>query len=103
MPEEQPQRPFITVEKIDMKIYGADKTDALWYKSWCDKQGITFAIGIKLMRVAVEKDTMYANIIMMLNDHADRINQLFNAVGDLNNKIEAEKNDVKTIKRFGTK
>jgi len=100
---EEPIRPFKEVNRIDMKIYAADIEDARWFKAWCDKQGIKYSIGIKLMRIAVEKDTMYGAITGTLNDHAMRINQLQEVVAELGKKIQSatEPQQRKIPKRFG--
>lgn len=105
MSEEETIRPFKEVHKIDMKIYAADIDDARWFKAWCDKQGIKYSMGIKLMRIAVEKDTMYAGITGTLNNHAERINQLQDSIIELNNKIEANNKPAprKGPARFGKK
>jgi len=99
------ERPFVTVEKIDMKIYGADKADALWYKNWCDKQGIPFSIGIKLMRLAVEKDTMYVMLMKTLNDQIARMDNLEQGLDKLDSKVEELKSKPEAPKnrRFGVK
>jgi len=97
------ERPFEEVKpKIDMKIYGADSEDAKWFKQWCDRQGITFAMGIKLMRISVEKDTMYLNILEMLKGHDVKISEIFEIMGELDNKINnAKDTKPKGIKTFG--
>ena len=96
-----PIRPFKEEKKtVPMHIYDADPEDAKWFKQWCDVQGIKFNMGIKLVRLAVEKDTMYRNIMDVLANHEQSIDSLREALTMATEKPKEPENKIK--KRFGS-
>jgi len=93
---------FEEVKKIDMRIYNADASDAKWFKTWCDRQGINFNAGLKIMRRIVEEQTILTGLGRDLEGAKKDIDELYNILQEKG--ILSKKEDFKdSVPTFGKK
>lgn len=83
--------PWETKKTVDMKIYEADEADAKWFKQWCDRKGIKFNVGMKLIRYIVEHNRIINSISQNVEDNRKQIQSLTTKLKSEENKEDKKK------------
>jgi len=91
---------FKEEKKVDMKIYQAPSSVAIWFKNWCDEQGMRMSEGMVLIKQIITSYEERQSLESHISENRYLIDQLFEVLKEKESKPVEQKPQKK--KTFGS-